>query len=97
MQDSVSQVQSIDLDRKAEPDPAHVLCFSHKCGSKDPTWTNSVQVGVEPLSGDIIREKICDDEKRFKADFQCSVYGINCTLHRPLIHRHTKLGISMHD
>lgn len=54
-------------------------------------------MGVEPLSGDIIREKICDDEKRFKADFQCSVYGINCTLHRPLIHRHTKLGISMHD
>lgn len=27
MQDSVSQVQSIDLDGKAEPDPADVFCF----------------------------------------------------------------------
>lgn len=54
-------------------------------------------MGVELLSGDIIRGKIFDDEKRFWVDFQFSVYGINCTLHGLLIRRRTKPGISMRD
>lgn len=55
--------------------------FHKHVNLNDTVWRNLSQVGVELLSGDIIRGNVFDDEKPFEPDIQCSVYGINCLLH----------------
>lgn len=68
MQQTVNHLQSMDPDKTAIAEcliKSMSSVFHVHVDLRTTAWRNLSQVGVELLSGDIIRGNIFDDEKRF--------------------------------
>lgn len=61
MQQSINYFQSMDLDKKSRGGvlhQEHVVCIPHACRPENNCTEKLISVGVELLSGDIIRGNI---------------------------------------